>query len=171
MRYDSLSLRPFTSADQKHILEILTDKTVGKTYMLPDFEKVEDAIPLFSRLMKLSVDDNRYVRCIDLEGTAIGFLNDVEIKNGVIELGYVIHPDSQNHGYMTQALQTAITELFGAGYEDVVCGAFAENTASIRVMEKCGMQKLAITEEIDYRDTKHRCVYYSKRNGKYDAEI
>ena len=144
------------------MLEILTDKSVNRTYMLPDFEKQEDAIPLFERLAGLSEDKSRYVRCIDRNGVCIGFLNDVEIKDGKIELGYVIHPDSQGKGYMTRALDLAIAEVFRLGYAEVVCGAFAENPASSRVMEKCGMVRSDFTEVIPYRDEDHLCIYYHK---------
>ena len=158
-----LKLRPFSSTDQTRILETVTSTKVNQTYMLPDFERIEDAIPLFERLSKLSNDHSRFVRCIDVDGRAVGFLNDVEIKDGSIELGYVIHPDFHNRGYMTQALKAAIEELFTLNYERVVCGAFEENKASQRVMEKAGMKKIEFTEIIEYRGLSHTCVYCEKR--------
>ena len=158
---NDLTLRPFCPKDQERMLEILTDTTVNKTYMLPDFEKKEDAIPLFERLMGLSVKEDRFVRCISLDGIAIGFMNDVEVKDGQIELGYVIHPDSQGKGYMTLALKTAITELFEKDFAKVVCGAFEENKASQRVMEKAGMQPMDFTEVIEYRGKSRLCLYRS----------
>ena len=153
MEQKLLKLRPFLPADQTQIL-----KTVTSTK-----EKPEDAIPLFERLSKLSHDSSRFVRCIDVDGQAVGFLNDVEIKGGSIELGYVIHPDFHNRGYMTQALKAAIAELFTLNYERVVCGAFEENKASQRVMEKAGMKKIVFTEIIEYRGVSHTCVYCEKR--------
>lgn len=156
----SVTLRAFLPDDQQQMLDIFTDNTVNKTYMLPDFAQRSDAIPLFERLMGLSKDNSRFVRCIALGNIAIGFLNDVEIKDGKIELGYVIHPAFQGKGYMTQALSAAIEDLFYLGYEQVICGAFTENPASIRVMEKCGMVKLPLTEVIPYRGADHFCVYY-----------
>lgn len=161
MSTDKLTLRPFLPEDQDRILEILTDRTVKQTYMLPDFEQKEEAIPLFQRLMELSMSQNRYVRCIYLENTPIGFINDVEIKDGSIELGYVIHPDSQGRGHMTKALSAAITELKSKGYQHIICGAFESNIASIRVMEKCGMTKLAHIDTIEYRGRIRRCIYYA----------
>lgn len=152
-------LRPFQPADQSMILEILTNNQVGQTYMLPDYERKEDAIPLFVRLMELSANNQRFVRCIDLAGTAIGFLNDVEIKGSTIELGYVIHPDFQNRGYMTAALHLAIKESLTLGYKEVICGAFEENRASLRVMEKCGMTRMEHTDTIEYRGISHSCIY------------
>ena len=154
-----LTLRSFLPADQERMLEILTDNTVNKTYMLPDFEKKEDAIPLFEKLMGLSLDEGRFVRCISLEDTAIGFMNDVEVKDGGLELGYVIHPDAQGQGYMTRALEMAIAELFEKGFSKVICGAFEENKASLRVMEKAGMQPMDFTEIIEYRGKEYLCLY------------
>ncbi len=165
MKSNMLILRPFLPTDQDRVLEILTSSTVNKTYMLPDYEKPEDAVPLFNRLSQLSRDSSRFVRCIALDVTPVGFLNDVEIKDGGIELGYVIHPDSHNRGLMTQGLRAAISELMKLGYEQIICGAFDHNHASIRVMEKCGMKKIPKTDEIEYRGRIHRCVYYSTKEG------
>lgn len=47
------------------------------------------------------------------------------------------------------------------GYREIICGAFEENAASIRVMVKAGMHKLSRTDEVEYRDKRHQCVYYS----------
>ena len=163
MEQKLLKLRPFLPADQTRILETVTSKKVNQTYMLPDFEKIEDAIPLFERLAERSRDENRFVRCIDVDGRAVGFLNDVEIKDGSIELGYVIHPDFHNRGYMTHALKAAIEELFARNYQRVICGAFEANIASQRVMKKAGMQKIEFSEIIEYRGVSHNCVYYEIR--------
>ena len=164
METNQITLRSFRPEDQAQILETVTSGKVNQTYMLPDFETKKDAIPLFNRLMNLSNDSSRFVRCIDLDGTAIGFLNDVEVKDGAMELGYVIHPDYHNRGYMTQALKLAISNLFDLGYKRVVCGAFEQNKASQRVMEKAGMERIPFTEEIEYRGNTHLCVYYQISN-------
>lgn len=156
----TLSLRPMESGDEAMILDILTSETVGKTYMLPEYPCREDAIPLFRRLVDLSRSDARYVRCIDLNGTGIGYLNDTGIDCGAIELGYVVHPNHHGNGYMTEALSLALKELSDLGFTTAICGAFEENKASIRVMEKNNMVKQTDTEEISYRGRTRTCVYY-----------
>ena len=156
-----VTLRPIQLQDREPMLDILTDDTVKQTYMLPDFADRRDALPLFRRLAELSRDESHYVRGICLEERLIGFLNDVEIQDGSIELGYVIHPNFQGKGYMTNALRSAVDALFSMGYREIICGAFEENAASIRVMVKAGMQKLSRTDEMEYRDKRHQCVYYS----------
>ena len=162
----TVSLRPFREEDRDIILDILTDETVKKTYMVPDYPYREDASPLFRRLFELSMQTDRYVRCIRINDAPAGFLNDVEITGKQIELGYVIHPAHQGRGYMTKALNIAISELFQRGFTEVITGAFEENRASLRVMEKCGMRKLEKTDEIAYRGRTHRCIYYSRRNNE-----
>ena len=159
-----VSLRAIHPGDRDRMLDILTSNVVNQTYMLPDFENREDAIPLFERLMALSKDKDKYVRAIDLDGALIGFLNHTEIQNNSIELGYIIHPHFRHRGYMTQALRLAISELFSIGYREILTGAFACNTASIRVMEKCRMEHLQRSETIEYRGRVHECIYYAIRN-------
>lgn len=157
-----LELRPFLDTDRDAAVRLLMDGQVKKTYMLPDFENEDKAEALFRRLMELSQKENRYVAAISLEGKLIGFLNDVEIQGDSLELGYVIHPDHWGRGYMTEALAGAMEELFRLGFRQVITGAFDTNLASIRVMVKCGMEKLSKTDSIDYRGKTHNCVYYAK---------
>lgn len=159
-----IHLRVLTADDEPVMLTILTDNHIKQTYMLPDFSNKQDASPLFHRLMELSQDERYYVRGILRDGLLIGFLNHVELSDKSMEIGYVIHPDYQGHGYMTNALTLAIQELFALGYEEVTAGAFEENRASIRVMEHVGMHKLVKTDTIVYRGKEHRCVYYSIKN-------
>ncbi|MGN1344603.1 MAG: GNAT family N-acetyltransferase, partial [Traorella sp.] len=81
-----------------------------------------------------------------------------------IELGYVIDPVFQNKGFASEALNGMIHKMFDLGFKEVVCGAFDDNDASIRVMEKCGMVKMNRFDEIEYQGKFHHCVYYSKVN-------
>ena len=158
-------LRELTEQDEAALLRLLTNEKIKRTYMLPDFPRREDAVPLAKRLMALSREERRFVRGMDEGGILVGFLNDVEIAENTIELGYVVHPGHWSKGFATAALTLAISQLFQQGFREVLCGAFEENPASIRVMEKAGMQKLDKTEEIDYRGRLHRCVYYSMKTG------
>lgn len=157
-----IRLASLRAADLETMLDILTNDCVKQTYMLPDFPSREDAVPLFQKLVGLSGDSRRFVRGIYADEILVGFLNDVEIENGAIELGYVIHPRFQGNGYATEALGIAIGELFRLGFQAVITGAFRQNAASIRVMEKNGMTRIEKTEPIEYRGKTHICVYYTK---------
>ena len=156
-----MNLRPFQPEDAPVMLRLLTDPIIGKTYMLPDYPDQNAAMPLFERMMALSHDPKRYIRGICVNGQLIGALNDTEIKDDTIEVGYAIDPAYHGQGYMTQALGMAIAELFAMGFRTVVAGAFSHNIASTRVMEKCGMQRISHTDTIEYRGQTHICVYYA----------
>ena len=160
-----LTIKKIRECDQEACLDLLTNDIVKQTYMLPDFEKREEAISLFQRLQKMSVEDKRYVRGIYLNDYLIGYANEVEIIGNSVELGYLIHPDYHGRGYMTEALTALIPDLFARGFDEVVCGAFEENSASFRVMAKAGMTLLERSYELEYRGKVHRCVYYSRKKG------
>lgn len=155
-----LVLKSFEDTDVEKMVEILTDPKIKETFMIPDFETKENAIRMFERMKEQSCSEEHYVCGIYLQGELIGFVNDVELKENQIELGYVIHPKFQNHGYATEMLDAVIQELFRKGFKEVVTGAFETNGASRKVMEKCGMRLIDKVEDIEYRGKVHHCVYY-----------
>lgn len=159
LQTERLILGAFTEKDKVALMELLTDEEIKKTYMIPDFATEEDAWRLVQAFIRLSNTADRYVVGIFLDGEPIGFMNDTEIDGDRIELGYVISPRYKNKGYATEALGGMIEYLFGKGFRRVECGAFEENAASLRVMEKCGMTRIDKTDEIEYRGQVHRCVY------------
>ena len=160
-----LQLHAIAESDAADMCEIFTHPLVKQTYMLPDLESTEAQMKLFSAFQTLSLREDRFVYGIYLEDRVIGFVNDVEITETSIELGYVIHPAHHNCGFATEALQACIQALHTMGFETVRTGAFQENPASIRVMEKSGMTRLAETEIIPYRGKDHLCVYFEKRKN------
>ena len=163
--YNPIELRKLSKDDAQNMVQILIHDTVKKTYMLPDLTK-ESAQNLFEKMLELSQKDDRYIRGLYLNGTLVGFLNDPEIKERSVELGWVVDPRHHNKGYATQGVKLAIAELFAKGFREVIAGAFVENPASIRVMEKCGMKRISKTEEIDYRQQIHHCVFYAIRENE-----
>lgn len=160
IKTNRLELSSFKKNDLSNVANILTNKEVAKTYMIPNFKSDNEVITLFNKLFNLSNNLQRIVYGIYFENRLIGFINDVFIDNDLIELGYAIHPDYQNKGLMTEALKFLIKELFNIGYNVIRTGAFSENQASIRVMEKVGMYKIDLEEDIEYNGETHHCIYY-----------
>lgn len=160
-----LELKPITPAAFKALVDLLTDATVGKTYMVPEFPDRAAAEPLAQRLMALSEDPGRIVAGVFLEDELIGLFNETEVNGSTIEVGYALLPQYYNRGYATEMLTGAIETLFARGFCRVVAGAFEENPASLRVMEKSGMQRLARRETVTYRRKDHGCVYYAATRG------
>ena len=154
-----MKLRVFQESDWPRLAMLATSNEVNKTYMLPDFESMEKARPLFDRLAAMSRDETRYVRAMEENGEFVGFCNDVERDGDAVEIGYAMCPDVWGRGYCTAALKLAIADLFELGFNQVVAGAFVENPASLRVMEKAGMTPIEKVDEIEYRGRTHTCVY------------
>ena len=166
IKTERLELKSITNKDLDNVVELLSDDIVKQTYMVPDFETREDAEKLFVRLRDLSQSDNFYQVGIYLENQLIGIANEVGRECDSIELGYAILPEFHNKGYGTEMLNALIHQMFIEGFSKVITGAFEENHSSIRVMVKCGMQKIEKTDEIEYRSKIHTCVYYVKETEK-----
>ncbi|MBR2385358.1 MAG: GNAT family N-acetyltransferase [Clostridia bacterium] len=158
-----LVLREIVESHFDNLIDIFMSEEVKKTFMLPDFSVKEEALKLARRFRDLSSDYNRFVYGICLDNRLIGFVNDVFIGKNEVELGYVIHPSFKNKGFATETLSACIDLIFQSGFKTVKAGAFEENFASQRVMQKCGMTLTGEEEQIEYRGEIHRCVYYQKR--------
>ena len=163
IKTNRLILKNISLNDQKEMCDILTNKEVSKTYMIPDFKGEEEVIKLFNRFKVLTENEHKFVYGIYLNERLIGFINEVEIINDEIELGYVISPLYKNNGYATEVLIKAIDELFKLGFNVVKTGAFINNLASIRVMEKANMTKLNEITQIEYKGVTYDCVNFEKR--------
>lgn len=162
IKTERLELKLLSVQDQEQAVQLLTDGVVKQTYMVPDFANPQEATPLFQRLMELSMMEERYVAGIYLDGLLIGIFNETEVTDRSIEVGYALLPAYYNQGYATEALKAAVEYLLGHGFTQVVAGAFEENAASIRVMNKSGMTLLDREDTIAYRGRTHRCVYYGR---------
>ena len=156
-----LTLGEIRECDFDALMAIFKHDVVKATYMVPDLPDYEAEMKLFSRIRELSEKDGRYVFGIFLDDALIGLINDTEISGKTVEMGYALHPDHHNRGYATEAFGAVLEHLFSSGFDEILAGAFAENAASMRVMEKCGMKRTKMTAEIEYRGVTHKCIYYS----------
>lgn len=163
IKAERLTLTSISECSINDMCDIFENKEVALTYMLPIFECREDMEKLACRLIELSNDGARFVYGVYLDKKLIGFVNDVEAADDEIELGYVINPKFKNNGYATEALIASINALLDMEYEVVKAGAFVENLASFRVMEKAGMTKADYTDQISYNGKMHTCAYYHMR--------
>ena len=157
---ERLTLKSIEEKDKKDLLEIVKDPKVKKSYMLPDFSNEEEEEKFFQKLRNFTLNKEKFVYGIYSKNKIIGFINQVSLENDIIELGYFIASNEWNKGYATEALKTAINELFRMGIKAVQAAHFECNPASGRVMQKAGMLKIKKTEVIVYREQEHKCVYY-----------
>lgn len=155
-----LVLKAFSECDRQALIAMFFNEEIKKTYMLPDFENEEQAGALFDKFLTISQAEDRFLYGVYFQDTPIGFINDCEKNDWMMELGYVITPEYQGKGFATEAVQRCIDELFRIGYRHVRAGYFEGNIPSCRVMQKCGMHKLELEEDIEYKGVLRHCYYY-----------
>ena len=160
IRTKRLRIGEISSEHEEELMDLLCDRKIGETFLLPEYEEREAARPLAVRYEKLSADPARFVAGIFLEDLLIGLVNEVDRQEGAMEIGYLIRPELWNRGYATEMLQAVLPALHGRGFSRVIAGYFEENPASGRVMEKAGMHPLSRTDSVEHRGKVHRCLYY-----------
>ena len=157
-----LKLHDLEMTDKERLLAIFKDPLVSKYYMPPILKNKAAEDALFAKIIE---GPSLFVG-IYLDDELIGFINEDESTDDKIEIGYAPGADYQRKGYMQKALSLFMPRLFDKGYKTILAGAFKENRASLKVMQRCGMQKIAKEVDIEYRDKIYRCVYYALKLKK-----
>lgn len=166
LKTERLLLKPYDVCDKGRMTDLLCNEEVKRTFMIPDFDDRKQAEALFYKLLEFSRSDDHFEYGIYLHDKLIGFVNDCEMNDTTIEIGYVIDPDFQGRGFATEAVRACIEELLSMGYHHIRAGYFAENPASRRVMEKCGMHKINLEADIEYQGSLHHCLYFGIDKAK-----
>ena len=98
----------------------------------------------------------------------IGILLYFDEDDGVCEIGYGIGSGYWNRGYATEAVGCFLDWLYREkGMRTVTASFFAGNDASRRVMEKCGMTFLRVSEkELTYQGIERDLIYYESSPEK-----
>lgn len=61
---------------------------------------------------------------------------------GAVEIGYGLIPSARGRGFMTEAVAAMLTELREVGIRRVTAETDPDNTASHRVLERCGFARV-----------------------------
>lgn len=154
IRTDRLTLRQATPEDLRAVYEIRSLPEVAQ--WMPDLPTSYDAWVLaqgergaMGRMVAVLLDDP--------DATLIGHLylhvedawSQVEVRDRAVrsqaEVGWAFDPAHQGQGYATEAVRGLLRACFeDLGVRRVVALAFADNTPSLRVMEKVGMRREAL---------------------------
>ena len=111
---------------------------------LPDevFETVEDAAETIDFLMSQYEGANGpfvYPIITNDGGKNIGYVQLCQIDDGSWEIGYHIAKQFTGHGYATEAVKAFLPVMAQKlNIKEVYGICLTENTASVRVLEKCG---------------------------------
>jgi RimJ/RimL family protein N-acetyltransferase len=157
IRTERLLLRPILESDLTRLLEFWNLPEVTR-WLLRGECSLDDLRSSWQKAMN-NPDDHSVA--IVLDDVVIGTVS-VELADGfvqpggptrtVADLGYTLDPAYAGHGYATEAARAVVDMAFDElGVRRVTAGAFVDNTASVRVLEKLGMRR----EEHAVRDSWH----------------
>ncbi|MDM1555137.1 GNAT family protein [Chryseobacterium indologenes] len=142
-----LALRPFKENDVSHVHEMLLkpESTLfNPSSYSEDIEETQKLIQSWKSESYSGQNRKKFTFLIEttIDGTFVGIiaidLIKLHYKNA--EVWYKLSPDIWGKGYATEALKRIIQ----FGFEDlklhrIEAGCAVDNTASYKVMEKCGM--------------------------------
>ncbi len=76
---------------------------------------------------------------------------DVPTPDGIVEIGYGLGADFEHHGYMTEAVRAFCHWGFQQGVPQIIAETEIENTASQRILMRCGFKEYDHQETIWWR--------------------
>lgn len=147
LRTERLELRPVTDADVDRILEYRNRPEVTRWLLRTEVEPA--AFRAAWRSAATNPDDHSVA--VVLDGVVIGTVS-VEVVDGMgqpgmpsrteANLGYVFDPEYGGRGYASEAVTVMVAHAFDRlGVRRITAGCFADNLASVRILEKVGMRR------------------------------
>ena len=155
---ERLLLRPYTTDDFDAYYGMQSQPDVVR-YLYWDVRTADETRELLSakvsRRVSIEGEGDGLQLALQLRGSGV-IVGDVvliwvseEHRQG--EIGYVVHPDHQGHGYATEGAR----EMLRLGFEElglhrIVARCDARNEGSWRVMERLGMRREAYLHENEF---------------------
>ncbi len=144
-----LLIRPMEDGDESAFVRGIADRDLRAAYGFPVDMEEDVSVQIFRHFLGL----NRALSLIEKESREmIGFLLDLapelpeETASSLPEKGrtlaYAVFPPYQRKGYMQEALETLVPELFQA-VEYIHCGHFEENEPSRNLLRKLSFRECA----------------------------
>jgi RimJ/RimL family protein N-acetyltransferase len=145
-----LTLRPFEAADYDDLLAYMSRPEVVR-YLYGEVKDPAGAEQLLRKWMAathLTQEGDRLVLAL-VPAAGQRVMGEVMLRwrsqaHQQGELGFVLHPDYQGHGYITEAAAAMLALGFDEfGFHRIVARCDARNRASFQVMERLGLRREA----------------------------
>lgn len=105
---------------------------------------------------RMAADPRQFIAAIEVRDTGVlagTVMLDLLPGDHHMEVGWHLHPDSEGHGYATEAGRMVIAHGFRIGLPEVFALVMPKNLRSQRVCHRLGMTYLGRTTR--YRDTEY----------------
>ncbi len=172
IRSSKLILRNLKLTDLDRFYEVYNSKFVMKYNLITKLNKLE-----IQKLILGEMLNTNSWAIEDVEtGLFVGMIHKskdtLRIAMNTCELSYWLSEDFAGKGYMKEALELIIANLFiSEKYDGITCRAFEDNERSNRLLKSLGFEKegvlyrVAKTEDGKYHND---CLYYLKNKFKKD---
>ncbi len=142
-----LLIRKFRDEDAEHVFAMRSDPEIMRYIREPQFH-IQETLNWMAMITG------------HLESKGIGFMAVIEKESGAfvgwcglwilketreVEIGYAVRKERWGRGYATEAAERVLRYAFEElGLERVVAVAFPDNSASIKIMKKLGMEHVGL---------------------------
>ncbi|MFD0974956.1 GNAT family N-acetyltransferase [Plantactinospora endophytica] len=144
---ERLELRPVRDDDIDRILEYRNLPEVTRWLLRTDV----DPTSLRAAWRRAAEDPDDHSVAVALASVVIGTVS-LAVVDGMgqpgmpsrteAQLGYIFDPAYGGHGYATEAVSAMVAYSFDRlGVRRITAGCFADNLASVRILEKIGMRR------------------------------
>ncbi|WP_433727801.1 GNAT family N-acetyltransferase [Actinoplanes sp. CA-051413] len=146
-RTERLQLRPVRDEDVDRILQYRNLPEVTRWLLRTEV----DPASFRAAWRHATEDPDDHSKAVVLGGVVIGTVS-LDAVDGMgqpgmpprteAELGYIFDPAYNGHGYATEAATAMVAYAFDRlGMRRITAGCFADNLASVRILEKVGMRR------------------------------
>lgn len=147
LRTERLELRPVRDEDVDRILEYRNLPEVTRWLLRTEV----DPASFRAAWRRAAEDPDDHSVAAVLDGVVIGTVS-LEVVDGMgqpgmpprteAQLGYIFDPGYGGNGYATEAVTAMVAHAFDRlGVRRIIAGCFADNLASVRLLEKVGMRR------------------------------
>lgn len=165
-----LVLRQFEQNDAERLHELCSQPYILK--WMPDWERsIEQRKEWLDWVIKqyniATKETARIMLAVTLKetGTLLGMVgigNKEEVDNE-IEIAYFVSEEYSGKGYITEAAKVMLQWAFETlGMEYIIAIVETDNYASLRVVEKCGFEKLGTRMILNSGETQEKPFFYYK---------
>ena len=147
IRTERLELRPVRDDDIDRILEYRNLPEVTRWLLRTEV----DPGSFRAAWQRAAEDPDDHSMAVTLAGLVIGTVS-LDVVDGMgqpgmpprteAQLGYIFDPAHGGHGYATEAVTAMVAHAFDQlAVRRITAGCFADNLASVRILEKVGMRR------------------------------
>jgi RimJ/RimL family protein N-acetyltransferase len=144
-------LRPFTEADVPRVVQGIgdADTQFWLSFFPRDFDEDDGRRYLEQVTERLATNHTvTWAWCADDDDVLLGAVGLHRLTGGEPEIGYWTHPDARGRGLTVKAARLAVGHGFDVLELPRLSGfAAAGNSASWRVLERLGMQRIGVQRE------------------------